>query len=114
MNRKADEDDHLTGLVLGGEPLKEALTQAAQAALDKGGEAVADATGAIDNFTASLRSVVTAASPLIGEAYGAESGRRTLMAAGERLGLASETTEAILTQAQKTAETLGMEVQELK
>ena len=108
------EDDHLTAMVLGGEPLREALMLAAQTALQKGGESADDAAINIDTFTAVLRSVVTTAAPLLGEAFGSESGRRTLMTAGEQLGLAPEITESILAQAQQTAATIGMDVQELK
>lgn len=108
------EDDHLTAMVLGGEPLKEALSVAATAALETNdGSTIDTMSQSIDIFTATLRAVISSHSQLLGEAYGKESGRRTLKECGEACGIAPEVTAQILATAQAKAHTFNMPVREL-
>ncbi len=107
------EDDHLTTMVLGGEPLKQALVVVAQNALEKGGDLVDDTAMGIDTFTATIRGVISTHHELLGEAYGLEMGRRTVIQAGERIGIPPEETLKILEQAQGAARALHMNVKEL-
>lgn len=108
------EDDHLTAMVLGGEPLKEALSTAATAALETNDDSTINTISqSIDTFTATLRAVIASHSQLLGEAYGKESGRQTLEECGEDCGIAPEVTAQILATAQAKAHTLNMPVNEL-
>ncbi len=111
--RHDTEDDHITAMVLGKEPLRDALAEAADKALGSGDRKRIDmAAQDIDTFTATLRSIVSPGI-LLGEAYGRQSGRRTLLQYGERLGISEDTVSTILSTAQATARELGIEVKEL-
>jgi hypothetical protein len=107
------EDDHLTAMILGGDPLKIALKDVAIDALSKDDEVVRIKTMLTDRFTATLRAVVAAHHELLGEAYGREQGRRTLLTLGKDLGLTDEVTGKILSTAQENARKFGLEPTEL-
>jgi hypothetical protein len=108
------EDDHLTAMVLGGEPLKNALAEVATQALHQGAEAIDGTARRIDVFTATLRAVIRGHGNLQGEAYGAEQGRKTLHEEGTKMGLNHEVVETILTQAQEIARQLDLEPTKLQ
>ena len=109
------EDDHITAMVLGGEPLKKALAKAAQEALASGNdEAIKKITYQIDNFTATLRGVVSDCVNLLGEAYGQEMGWMILSKSGKELGLDDETILTILKEAQGNGQKLGLKVKQLR
>ena len=82
-------------------------------ALEKGGDLVDDTAMGIDTFTATIRGVISTHHELLGEAYGLEMGRRTVIQAGERIGIPPEETLKILEQAQGAARALHMNVKEL-
>ena len=109
------EDDHITAMVLGGEPLKKALATAAKEALSTGDQnMIKKRTYEIDNFTATLRGVVSDCVSLLGEAYGSEMGRATLIKSGQAMGLEPETVEEILATAQESGRALGLDIKNLK
>ena len=99
-------------MVLGGEPLKQALAEVATRALAETNELgnIGGTTAAIDDFTATLRGVVSQ-TQLFGEAW---SRRSTLIGRGEALGLTAEKTQEILEHAQEIGRTMGLKVKELK
>ncbi len=107
------DDDHLTAMVLGGEPLKQSLSEVAKEALAKGGDAIDGIAARVDTFTATLRGVISAHQQIAGEAYGLEMGRSTLIRQGEELGIKPEETQKILEQAQARARALHMNVKQL-
>lgn len=98
------EDGHLTAVVLGGEPLKIALSDVADRALAKWQEAIDHAAVWLDNFTNELRYAVHGDDP---------EDETRLDRAGNQLGLAPETTQEILRTAQENARAYGLEVKEL-
>lgn len=108
------EDDHLTAMVLGGEPLKEALKGVAKEALGGDKETIDHTAQYIDSFTATLRAVIAPHGELLGEAYGENKGRETLIEAGAEIGLTKEEVEEILTTGQATAERLSIQFTNLK
>jgi len=111
--RHDSEDDHLTAMVFGGAPLRDALKEVSSKALSEN-QATIDSTAlGLDVYTATLRAVVSWHPGLLGEAYGKESGRRTLIESGDRIGLSSEQSMAILAAAQENARKLGIEPKEL-
>ncbi len=107
------EDDHLTVMVLGAEPLREALQDVARNALTAGGEFARAVTKGIDTFTATLRAVISTHRDLLGEAYGKEEGRRTYLETAKDIGIDEATAEGILRTAQENARELRIPVQEL-
>lgn len=109
------QDDHLTGVILGGVELRDALAEVSKGVLEtENDEAIGDLAGRIDTFTTVLRSVVAPSISTAGEAYGERLGRRTLYQEGERLGFSHDTVEVILSTAQKNATDLGIEITHLQ
>jgi hypothetical protein len=108
------EDDHMTAAVLGGEELKAALQEAAQLALAHNDPDVDDRVSqSVDAFTATLRAVIAPHDQLLGEAYGIDMGRRTLVNAGLQMGIPAETSNVILTASQRRGRDLGLPVTKL-
>lgn len=100
-------DDHLTAMVLGAEPLKVALRDAAGVAL-KRNDNLNDMASGVDIFTALLRETLA-------DTYNGSGVRVTpsnLRACGEYIGLADETVDEILKTAQANARKYGIEVRE--
>ncbi|MDB5163977.1 MAG: hypothetical protein JWS12_595 [Candidatus Saccharibacteria bacterium] len=106
-------DDHLTAMVLGGAPLKEALRDVSAQALQADQVTVDKCASNIDKFTATLRAVVSIHGELLGEPYGIEQGRRTLIETGALLGLSTETVGDILAVSQENGRKFGLTVKEL-
>jgi hypothetical protein len=108
------QDDHITGVVLGGELLRDALVEVSSAVLStENEEMIGHMAGRIDVFTNTLRSVIADGGTL-GEAYGIESGRGTLYKSGKKVGLSADTIESILLVAQERAKSFGIETKQLK
>ena len=109
-------DNHITAMVLGGEPLKQALAEVATRVLAGTHELgnIDGTASAIDAFTAALRAVVSETELSFKEAYRSQSGRSTLIKRGEALGLTAEKTQEILEHAQEMGRTMGLEVMELQ
>lgn len=108
------EDDHITAMVLGGKPLKDALSVASEDVLLTGDEnAIKLAAGTIDKFTAQLRGIISDHTQLRGETYGRQQGRATLHEYGAKLRIPPEVVEEILATAQENARGFGMSVKEL-
>jgi hypothetical protein len=108
------EDDHMTAIVLAGKPLIGALAGVSIVALESDQQKqIDDIAQGIDNFTATLRAVISP-SVVTGEAYGLEMGRRTLTGTGEKIGISAERVSVILKTAQENAQKLGIEVKELQ
>jgi hypothetical protein len=107
------QDDHLLGVVLGGDELKNALAVAATSALEtENDDVIGTVTEAIDRFTQTLRAVV-ATSPTTGEAYGENMGRATLNRHGNAAGIPSTEVEKILKAAQERAPAYSFSVKQL-
>lgn len=108
------EDDHITAMALGGDPLKESLAAVSAEALGSEDEGVISSTARdIDTFTATLRAVISPHKDLLGEAYGETQGRRTFLDIAYRIGIDQETATQILATAQQNAHELGIPVTEL-
>lgn len=103
------QDDHLTAMVLGGEPLKTALQEAAIEALSSDTN-LDNIAGGFDQFTAYLRGTVSPTYNMMQLPYG----RNTMHVAGERIGLTPEKVDEILATAQNNALAFGMEVNDLQ
>lgn len=107
-------DDHITGVVLGGDELRDAHAEVSQSALSSNDEElIGQMAGGIDSFTNTLRSVIADGGTL-GEAYGTRMGRSTLYRVGKNIGLSNETVEAILLKAQERAISFGIQIKELE
>lgn len=113
-NYKHDiEDDHLTALVLGGQPLQKALSEAARHALSADEATMNNTTRGIDEYTATLRAVIAPHFELTGAAFGAEAGRHTLYDLGEQFGIPANVSEAVLATAQQNARAFDIPVSDL-
>jgi hypothetical protein len=100
-------DDHLTAVVLGGEPLKKALHDSAQQALETGLDADVRAAG-IDDFTAYLRGTV---SPTMNNHNELNPyGFNTLLASGKSIGLDETAVRGIYDAARENASKWGMKL----
>ena len=112
------QDDHITAMVLGGEPLKLALAEVASRAIAdarrplRRNRSTGDTASMIDTFTAILRAVVSRGTTDV--PFILERGRSTLIKRGEALGLTAEKTQEILEHAQEIGRTMGLEVMELQ
>ncbi len=112
------QDDHITAMVLGGEPLKQALAEVASRAIAdarrplRRNRSTGDTASMIDTFTAILRAVVSRGTTDV--PFILERGRSTLIKRGEALGLTAEKTQEILEHAQETGRTMGLKVRELQ
>lgn len=100
------QDDHLPAMVLGGEPLKLALMDAANHALE-GDADKSQQTNGIDKFTAHLRGTV---SPTINESPDLAYNETTLQELGRAIGLTNETVTNILETARVNAVKFEMNV----
>lgn len=90
------EDDHLTGVVLGGEPLKSALSEVATAALAGGDKAVRQTTDGIDIFTNMLRDLtLPRPNPFVSE--------DSLIKLGNQMGIATDKIDTIIKTARDRA-----------
>lgn len=106
------QDDHVLGVILGGEPLRDALSDVASAALATNDQAIIDETSiGLDQYTATLRNVVSSAVP--GAAYGVEKGRATYLDRAKEIGMSRETAEKVLAHAQDSAASFGLSVTKL-
>ena len=106
-------DDHLTGTVLGGEPLKNALKEAAIRYLGADTETVNDATVSIDALTNILRKIVSK-SVDDDVPYRAERGRATFHKIAALLDISPEVADEIIATAQKNGRAFEMNVTELR
>jgi len=107
------EDDHLTAMVLGGEPLKAALQTTAVAAAEQDDATVDAVALGIDRLTAALRGIVTIGSGFDGDEHGVEKGRAFFQGKAANLGISAEVANEIIATAQANARTYHMNVQEL-
>lgn len=102
------EDDHITGLLLGGEVLQNALALAATKAMESGDDKfIGDVVESIDRFTQTLRGVIADAPTTTDTAYGEQLGRSTLREYGLKAGIPAEDVESILKIAQERAALFG-------
>lgn len=108
------EDDHLTAVVLGAEPLRDALAQVASASLKGEGLPVNQAALRIDQLTAVLRAVISSHSEFQGEEFGTQKGRQSFMVRAAEIGIAHDQADAILRTAQANAKAYGLDVKELE
>lgn len=108
-------DDHLTAMVLGGEPLRDVLQEVSQEALDSNNpELMKSVTADIDTFTGELRRIVSPGQQAsLGEAYSEQKGYYTFLDTANKLGLSKDQVDIILTKAIATAEKFGMPVRNL-
>lgn len=100
------QDDHLTAVVLGAEPLRDALQGAAQFALEKDTDHQNRYAAGIDHFTAYLRGVVSPTYNSMPYPYT----EKTLRTAGQEIGLTDEDVTDILETARANARSYGMEL----
>jgi hypothetical protein len=107
------EDDHLTAMALGGKQIQDALQTAAKNALEDDTNDLDKVAGAIDTYTVTLRAIVADYDLVVGEPFGKEMGRETLLKYGANLGIPPEATNDIIATAQKKAAELGMNVHDL-
>lgn len=98
-------DDHLTAMVIGGEPLKNALRDAAKHALETGAN-TDEVAKEIDDYTAYLRGAVSPTHNNLDHPY-SDYEVRTI---GERIGIDGQTTGAVLATARANAEQWGMKL----
>jgi hypothetical protein len=98
-------DDHITAMVIGGEPLKAALRDSAKQALEAGLDAN-ERAGDIDDFTAYLRGTVSPTLNNLNRPYGED----TLLSVGQRAGLSAEKVHQIVDTARANAQKFGMEL----
>jgi len=112
-------DDHVTGVILGGELFRDTLSKALEHVFSEDGtlqistEELGALAEGIDRFTQTLRPVSAYSAVTLGEPYGKEMGRRLLMRNGETIGFDSDTVSQILEASQKRALELGLEVKDL-
>jgi hypothetical protein len=106
-------DDHLTGFILGGQPLKEALMTVASNALTKGEDEIKVTALGIDRYTATLRALIAPHAELEGEAYGDSQGRATLIKTGQEIGISEEVSLRILSETQKNGINFGIDPRQL-
>ena len=110
------QDDHVTGVILGGELFRDSLSKALEHVFSEDGtlqistEELGALAEGIDRFTQTLRAVTTFSTVTLGEAYGKEKGRQTLMGNGVTIGFDSDTVSQILEASQKRALDLGLEI----
>ncbi len=96
------EDDHVTGVVLGGEPLKLALSNFATEALRQSDDkAISQGALLIDVFTALLRNSMVSDSI-------AQDSRKGLYRVGESMEMPREQIDGILTEAESRAKLFGI------
>jgi hypothetical protein len=107
------EDDHLTAMALGGKQLQDALQVSARTVLQDDKSDLDKIAGAIDTYTVTLRAIVADYNLVVGESYGKEMGRETLLKYGANLGIPPEATNDIIATAQKKVAELGMNVHDL-
>lgn len=98
------QDDHITAMVLGGEPLKAALAHVASEALAVG-EDLDNYADAIDRFTAYLRGSVAPTYNQMPMAYD----KNTLQFVGQGIGMSESEIDEIFATAHKNAESFGMD-----
>jgi hypothetical protein len=98
------QDDHITAMVLGGEPLKRALAHVASEALATG-EDLDNYADAIDRFTAYLRGSVAPTYNQMPMAYD----RNTLQFIGQGIGMSEVEVDEIIGTARENAESFGMD-----
>ncbi len=109
-------DDHVTGVVLGGELLRDSLSKTLELVFSEDGrlqiskEELGALAEGIDRFTQTLRAVTTSSTVTLGEGYGKEKGRQTLLNKGATIGFDSDTVSQILEASQKRALDLGLEI----
>lgn len=109
-------DDHVTGVVLGGELFRDSLSKALEHVFSEDGtlqistEELGALAEGIDRFTQTLRAVTTYSAITLGEPYGKEKGRQLLMRNGVTIGFDSDTVSQILEASQKRALDLGLEI----
>ena len=114
------QDDHVTGVILGGEVLKNTLSKALESKISEDGtpivpiEEIGVLAENIDRFTQTLRAVTTESSVVLGEAYGIEKGRQTLFKYGMAIGMDEEQIGQILEASQQKARELELPVKQLK
>lgn len=106
------QDDHITALLIGGPDLQNAIKEALQLSLADPSTEVDDLTLSIDSFTNAFRSVVLPYGTL-GEAYGKESGRRTLKKEAGRVGIAPDKIDQLVAIAQQRARQFGLTPKDL-
>ena len=112
-------DDHVTGVILGGELFRGSLSKALEHVFSEDGtlqistEELGTLAEGIDRFTQTLRAVSTYSAITLGEPYGKEKGRQLLMRNGVTIGFDSDTVSQILEASQKRALELGLEVKDL-
>ena len=113
-------DDHITGVLLGGDTLRDALSETLAPKFAEDGSPLVSAeelgrlAEGLDRFTQTLRAIVSPSSVTLGEAYGLERGKITLATYGDRLGLNSETIAQVLEAAQQKARDLDIPINDLK
>ena len=114
------EDDHITGVVLGGPELMAAISTALETVISEDGRPLVskDEIGAIangiDRFTSALRSVTAPFNNVPDEfLYSKEMGRKTLHEKGAAVGLAASVVDDILAVAQKRASEIGIQTREI-
>lgn len=98
-------DDHLTAMVIGGTPLKNALRDAAKQALESGADTNAVAKE-VDDYTAYLRGAVSPTHNNLDHPY-SDYEVRTI---GERIGISAQKTAEIFATARANAQQWGMEL----
>ncbi len=109
-------DDHVTGVILGGELFRDSLSKALEHVFSEDGtlqistEELGALAEGIDRFTQTLRAVTTYSAITLGEPYGKEKGRQLLMRNGVTIGFDSDTVSQILEASQKRALDLGLEI----
>jgi|GEM_PF-908422 len=107
------EDDHLTSMALGGEPLKSALRTVAAAALQQGEAVIDDTARGIDSLTNALRGVVATSSEFLGSAFGKEASRATFQAKAANIGISAEVANEIIAVAQENGRKYNLHVQQI-
>lgn len=115
------EDDHITGIVLGGPELMQAISVALETVITQDGtplvsdEIIGKTANGIDRFTSALRA---ATAPFIDVPndfmYSPEQARKTLREFGHAIDLTPDTVDSLLAIAQKRADSLGVQVREIK
>ena len=112
-------DDHITGVLLGGELLRDTLSTALESKFSSDGkplvseQELGELAEGLDRFTQTLRAVVTPSMTSAGEQFGSEMGRKTLFKYGQMLGLDNETVNHILKAAQQKAQEFNLPLIEL-